>query len=241
MSLYFDEIEQAKADEEALSCLVKKNRKFLLISAFRACGRYIGANDDEYSVALIGFTEAVRTFDETKGNFKSFASTVIRRRLIDYQRSERKYINETAVANEVLDGQIEDDCSAIENEVRLRLAEACLSSEETKLKQEIEDIQSTFREYGFSFYDLTRCSPKAEKTRKACALMVRYLCGEAELLSKMRKTGTLPVQAVCENTKVHRKIAERHRKYIIAAAEILSGEYPMLRECLPEEMKGEKK
>jgi RNA polymerase sigma factor len=239
MSLYFSEIELAKTDEEALSCLVKKNRKFLLASAFGTCGRYIGVSDDEYSVALAAFIEAVRAYDGAKGNFRSFASAVIRRRLIDYQRAEKKYANETAVANEVLDGQIEEDCGAFENEVRLRLAQTSLNSEETKLKAEIEDIQQTLRRYGFSFYDLTRCSPKAGKTRKICAAMVRYLCSEPELIAKMRKTGSLPVQAVCENTKAHRKTAERHRKYIIAAVEIISGDYPYLKEWLPEEMKGD--
>ena len=31
---------------------------------------------------------------------------------------------------------------------------------------------------------------------------------------------------------VHKKILERHRKYIIAAAEILNGEYPLLAEYM---------
>jgi RNA polymerase sigma factor len=35
-----------------------------------------------------------------------------------------------------------------------------------------------------------------------------------------------------KNTHVPRKILERHRKYIIAAIEILSGEYPYLADYL---------
>jgi RNA polymerase sigma factor len=35
-----------------------------------------------------------------------------------------------------------------------------------------------------------------------------------------------------KNTNVPRKILERHRKYIIAAIEILSGEYPYLADYL---------
>jgi RNA polymerase sigma factor len=35
-----------------------------------------------------------------------------------------------------------------------------------------------------------------------------------------------------KNSQVPRKILERHRKYIVAAIEILSGEYPYLAEYL---------
>jgi len=48
----------------------------------------------------------------------------------------------------------------------------------------------------------------------------------------MKTTKQLPIKIISENAKVPRKILERHRKYIITAAEILSGDYPKLAEYL---------
>ncbi len=49
-----------------------------------------------------------------------------------------------------------------------------------------------------------------------------------ELIQTLKRTKQLPLQNIEQNTKITRKIIERHRKYIIAAIVILSGEYPYL-------------
>jgi len=46
-------------------------------------------------------------------------------------------------------------------------------------------------------------------------------------------TRQLPIKILQKNTDLPRKLLERHRKYIIAAMLILSGEYPLLAEYLP--------
>jgi RNA polymerase sigma factor len=48
----------------------------------------------------------------------------------------------------------------------------------------------------------------------------------------MKVKKMLPVNVVEKNAKVPRKILERHRKYIIAAVEILSGDFPYLAEYI---------
>ena len=48
----------------------------------------------------------------------------------------------------------------------------------------------------------------------------------------MRKNKALPMKELELASGVARKILDRHRRYIIAAAEILSGEYPVLAEYL---------
>jgi RNA polymerase sigma factor len=52
------------------------------------------------------------------------------------------------------------------------------------------------------------------------------------LISNMRTTGLLPVKIIEKNSQVPRKILERHRKYIVTAVEILSGDYPQLSEYM---------
>ena len=82
--------------------------------------------------------------------------------------------------------------------------------------------------YGFSFFDLAECSPKAEKTRRSCAIAVLSLIGNPELIDRMRQRRMLPVKELASASGVQRKILDRHRKYIIAAAEILSGDFPII-------------
>ena len=80
--------------------------------------------------------------------------------------------------------------------------------------------------------ELTDCSPKAGKTKDSCAHAIRYLKEHPLLIANMKTTKQLPIKIISENAKVPRKILERHRKYIITAAEILSGDYPKLAEYL---------
>jgi RNA polymerase sigma factor len=47
-------------------------------------------------------------------------------------------------------------------------------------------------------------------------------------LAQMRASGRLPIAQLCIACALPRKILERHRKYIIAAAEILTNDYPYL-------------
>jgi len=56
-----------------------------------ATGKYIDTrNSDEFSIALSAFNEAIDKFDIEKGyNFFLFSEQVIRRRLIDYSRSNK--------------------------------------------------------------------------------------------------------------------------------------------------------
>ena len=95
-------------------------------------------------------------------------------------------------------------------------------------REEIAEMQSVLQRYGFSFFDLADASPKTEKTRKSCAQAVRTLLAAALLMAQMRLRRLLPIRELSEASGVVRKILERHRKYIIAAAEILDGDFPIL-------------
>ena len=48
------------------------------------------------------------------------------------------------------------------------------------------------------------------------------------LTSEMKVKRQLPLNIIQKNTKAPRKLLERHRKYILAAVEIMSGDYPYL-------------
>lgn len=230
---------RAKTDESELDSLIKDHKNFIMANAYKSCGHFVTENDDEWSVSLIAFHEAVKTFDETKGDFHAFAALVIKRRIVDYIRGQSKYGDELSVDPEMLGGEIDDDSSdkATGMKIRDRISEesqreAIESDSQSDAKMEIEAVGKILSEYGFTFFDLADSSPKAEKTKKMCARAVGAMLDAPELITELRNKKTLPVKDICKNALVPRKILERHRKYIIAAAEILTGDFPILAEYM---------
>lgn len=223
--------EEASADIQKMNLFIEKNEKFILKCAAKYSNRYITKCDEEWSLALIAFKDAIVAYSFEKGSFYSFAELVIHRRLIDYFRSQSKYNIELPVDPAVFN----TDSNNVDANVSVRLAIADqLSKDESvsPVKLEIEAANEVFSGYGFSFYDLTRCSPRAEKTKKSCAAAAAYLLNNAILMNELRRSKKLPINVIEKNLKIPRKLLERHRKYIIAAVEILYGDYPCLAEYM---------
>lgn len=220
----------SKNDPSMYDMIIKEQENAILAYASKVTGRYISKSDDEWSIALLAFTQAIENYDLEKGAFISFYKLLIKRRLIDYFRSQVKYKTELSVDPILFDTEPEE----FEDNVSMRIAVADKVShqEENDLKLEIEAANLAFSEYGFTFYDLTTCSPRAKKTKSGCAKAVNYILGNPILMKELHNTKQLPLKLIEKNTKVPRKLLERHRKYIIAAIEILSGGYLYLAEYL---------
>lgn len=229
----FSPVKKAQQDEEYLNQFILENRRFIRSTASKATGRFITESDDEWSVALIAFHEAVRSYEDSKGNFRPFAAMVIKRRLIDYMNSQARHQSEIFMEPETMDGNVEEDtASAFQLEVRSKSAEISEMQDGTAIREEIEAVQQILGRYGFSFFDLTECSPKAEKTKKVCAEAVAVLLKNPELFQKMHDSASLPMKELLKISGLPKKAVERHRRYIIAAAEIMNGEYPLLKEYM---------
>ena len=208
-------IEKAKRDEDCFAELVREYEKHILYAAYRTVGHYVSKSDDEWSVAMMAFYEAVRSYDAEKGSFVKFSEMVIRRRVIDQLQHHGKYRPEvTADIEEEFSNEPAPEPSGTDNPVR----------------DEIEAFSGLLEEYGLVFRDLAKSSPKSRKTKHSCALAVQALLEHPELARQMRSRRTLPMKQIEEISGVPRKILDRHRKYIIAAAEILLGDYPHLQE-----------
>jgi RNA polymerase sigma factor len=220
----------SKNDPSIYEMIIKEQENAILAYTSKVTGRYISKSDDEWSIALLAFTQAIENYDLNKGAFISFYRLLIKRRLIDYFRSQVRYNAELSVDPILFDTEPEE----FEENVSIRIAVADKVSyqEENDLKLEIEAANQVFSEYGFTFFDLTKCSPRAVKTKSSCAKAVNYMLENSILKNELQSTKQLPLKLIEKNTKVPRKILDRHRKYIIAAIEILSGGYPYLEEYL---------
>ena len=219
---------RARTDEEQLERFVSENRRFILRCASRVCGRFVTESDDAYEVALVAFWEAVRAFDGT-GDFNGFAALVIRRRLLDhFDRSARRF-REVSIGSSMTWDDAEDAPAGMLREVQQKLAQ---EDKGRDVRDEIAALGGVLNAYGFSFFDLAEASPKAEKTKRCCARAVNWMLELAERVLTMRRTRSLPVSAIVKALELARKLIERHRRYIIAATEILDGDYPKLSEYM---------
>lgn len=220
---------EAAQNENKLNILIKHHEKIILYTASKHTGRFISKSDDEWSIALGAFVQAVKDYDLEKGSFLSFAKLIIQRRLIDYIRKKNKYRQEIHVNPVLFDSDTDEEEDPIRYAIRKKTLE---SQKQENLAYEIKGVNELLKEYGFTFFDLIKCSPKAKKTKTACGKVIIYCIKEPGIIKELKNSKLLPIKILEKNTKVPRKLIERHRKYIIAAIEILSGEYPELAEYL---------
>jgi len=198
--------------QEEIDLLVREYKPFILSTVQKSTGKnYITEQDDEYSIALMAFAEAVRLYREDKGNFLAFAANVIRMRCIDYYRKEKKHWENLAYPDSDEDKPEDNllykqaiDNHALEDEARLRA-------------MEIEQYQQELANWGISLNELVRLSPKHKNTRQQCGKIVAYLQKDRELLRQLFQKKQLPLADIVKNIRVPRKLAEKFRKYIIAS------------------------
>jgi RNA polymerase sigma factor len=222
---------KAQKDKRIHEKLITDNEFFIIKVASRTAKKFITKSDDEWSVALNAFNESVNSYNSDKGSFYSLAELVINRRMIDYLRKESRKSGEISVDSNVFQSNSHNDeeREIINTEVIKKLS---VVNRETSAKVEIEEVTEKLGLYGFSFYDLTKVSPKSEKTKISCAKAVAYVIENPIVHNELIESKKLPIKIIEKNIKVPRKVLERHRKYIIAAVVIMSGNYPHLAEYM---------
>lgn len=224
----------ARDNEIVREDLIREQEKMILRTASLATFRFVTKSDDEWSVALCAFSDAIDHYSPDKGNFLPFARLLIKRSLIDYHRSAASRQNEVSVSPFVLEGQCEDNADETDKAVYMAVAQQSQSQSQPNgsLKDEIEAVNQELNLYGFRFFDLTDCSPKQDRTKKECARAIRCLLSRPDLLGELQRTRKLPVQALSGSSGVSKKLIDRYRKYLVMATVVLSGDYPMLSEYL---------
>lgn len=222
-----DRVERIKHDEEEINRLVEEYKPFIASCAEKATGRYVRyGEDDELSIALMAFVEAIKSYDINKGSFLSFAKDVIRKRLIDYHRKEKKHSNIVSINGYFMEG--EDD----ERDLGINESMEDYSAREANeyRRLELQELKKELREWDITFSQLADASPKHERTRRLYADIIRYLMSRPELVKHIMSKKYLPVSEIEKGTGLPRKKIERARKYIIAVLIINTGDYQYIRD-----------
>lgn len=220
-------------DEMQREAFIVQYRPFIAKTASRLCRRYIDPErDDEFSVALAAFNEAINRFTpDTGSSFIGFADTVISRRLIDYIRQERRHSLSIPYSSLTDDG---DDVQGFLN--RMESAAAVQVFEQNRVEEdrraEIAALTEQLAVFGIRFSDLADHSPRHRDSRLFLLRIGRRLGQSPELFRMLQDKMQLPVKELCTIEGVSRKTVERHRKYLITVSLIAAGPYPCLRQYI---------
>ena len=148
---------RARTDEPFLERFIEAHEAFVLRCASRHAGFAVTRSDDEYSVALLAFYEAIKGYDPASGPFGAYASLVIGRRLADHYRSQHRFDAETPLAPQTFDGTV--DRESADAAMQQAVAEQMSEAKPVSAQDEIEAANTVFEKYGFAFYDLAASSP----------------------------------------------------------------------------------
>ncbi|MCR4435168.1 MAG: RNA polymerase sigma factor SigI [Clostridiales bacterium] len=221
-----ERVENIKDDEQEINRLIEEYKPFIASCVEKATGRYVRyGEDDELSIGLMAFVEAVKSYDRLKGNFLSFAHNVIRRRLIDYYRKEKKHCGTISLNGSANDGDGETELGVEESIYQYSVEEI---SEYRRL--ELEELKKELWDWGITFFELVNVSPKHERTRRAYIKIIQFLMSQSELIDTVKQKRYLPIAEIEKGTGVPRKTIERGRKYIIAVLIILTGDYQYIKD-----------
>ena len=189
--------------------LIENHMPFIIKSISDVTGRYVSCeNDEELSVGLLGFHEAIERYDNEKGHFLSFAKLVIGSRIKNYLKSENKHQHSSL--EELLDKGVEIKDEYLEQ----KEDNSILVEEITRLKTEISS-------FGFTLEDLVNEAPKQQATRKNAISLSEEISKDEEFTSFMYVKKRLPIKRIVLKFSVTEKVVKRSKKFIISVIIII--------------------
>lgn len=224
----------AKEDMEAADRLIGSYMPFIKSETAKFLKRPpMEGHDDELSIAMIAFHEAVRGYSRSRGAFLKYAAMIMKSRLIDYRRKEQRHENVIS-----LDAPAGEDDAPLSDTIADETDhnEAYVVREATRA--EIEELTRQMREFGVSLSDVADNCPKQQRTLEACRKALWHAKEHPELLDELLKTRRLPIARLSEGSGTERKTLERHRKYMVALLLIYTNGYEIIRGHLTQVMKG---
>lgn len=196
------------------------------------CKRYINPSiDDEFSVAMIAFSEAIHQYSSDKGSsFLSFANLVIRRRVIDYIRMEQR--RRTSLSFDYKD----EDKENMENlaEVAASFQNYHTNLEKEYRQEEILHFREKLGTFGIELSEVADQCPKHHDARINMLQIAKKIIEHEGLLTSLLSKKRLPVKQLMEYISMSRKTIERNRKYIIAMVIVMIEDYHYLKDYLKE-------
>lgn len=221
-----DLVAESKTNTQAANEFIKAHMPFIKSETSHFINRApIEGQDDELSIAMIAFHEAITVYSEDRGSFLSFASLMIKNRLIDHWRKNKRHGKTVSIEKPLYDDEgstISDTLTDGENPHDNHIIRKATRDEIIELTQQLKD-------FGVSLTDVAENSPKQKRTVDACKQAIAYAKSDPTIMSTFLRTRKLPLTKIVRGAKVDKKTIERHRKYLVALLLIYSNGYEIIR------------
>jgi RNA polymerase sigma factor len=203
-----EKVAEAKSKKEEANALIARFKPFIASVVRKQAGKFLEYGvDEELSVGLMAFKEAIDTYNEGRGRFLSYARIVIKNRLIDFYRKQNKQRTlRTLGSDEVVQEELEK--KSFEN--------YRIDSEEIDRKLEIIDFTAVLAKWGISLITLAKISPRSDSDKKVFQDIASMIVNDKALLNILLETKRLPIKEIEKRTFINRKKVERARLYIIS-------------------------
>jgi len=216
-------------DNDCREFLLKTYQPFIIKVTSRTCHRFVSEGaDEEISVALMAFNEAIDSFRPGQGSrFLSFARLVVERRLTDYFRRTKPRLQEIPFSGF---GDGDDELYLLERNAAVQVyADSEIKRDR---REEIVYFAERLQEFKISLDELVKISPKHAKARKRAMQAALAIFKNERWLQFFMKYKELPLKELDGHLSVSRKTLERQRKYIIALLLVCIEDLPNIREYL---------
>lgn len=197
---------------------IEEHFPFIIKSISKVTKRYVSIeNDEEFSIGVLAFHEAMKKYSEDKGPFLPFANLVISSRIKNYLLKENKY-------------RLDPSLESLKEE-GIEFSEEFINPIEDRnyLKDEIESLKLYMKEFNFDFEDLVNDAPKHKKTRENAINLSEKVSKEKPLLDFMYEKKRLPIKRISLQFNVTEKIIKGSKKFIITVIIIFDKNYRNLK------------
>ena len=219
-----------RQSREETEKFIDEYRGFVIANVNKWTGRYVDIhNDDEVSIAMLALYDAIMSYMPEKGNFPPYATQVIKNRLIDHFRKERKTNELTVLCNTFWDDD-EENLADYTIEQSIHLYE--IESANQNRRMDMLVLEEELKDYHITFESLVRESPKHEKLRKECITLAEQIVDKEDWLKSIKRTKMLPLAEIEKCFLIPRKKLERLRKFIVALVIIKSGDFETIQEFI---------
>ena len=227
---------EAKEDIDLADDLIKDYLPFIRTECAKFAKReLVMGRDDEISIGMLAFHEAIRTYSRLKGAFLKYAALIIKSRLIDFARKEKRHSGHLS-----LDAKIDEKGHRLSEVIsdNTHPQEEMMRSSATK--EEIIELNYTLSSFGVSLKDVVDNCPLQKRTYEKCLQVIKYAKDQKALLDELLDTKRLPIKELSQKTKVSAKTIERHRRYLVAMLVIYTNGYEIIRGHLAHMIRREK-
>jgi len=194
-------------DRKKIDKFINEYRPFIIKIISDLKGSYLDVhNDDEYSIGLMAFNEALKKYQPEKGKFLSYAKLVIESRIKNYWKSQHQ--NEHTDYENIID-EVDSD-----------------------LKDEIEYFEKVLLSFGLDFEILIDQSPKHKDTRKRAIEIGEKTSEVPEFVHHIYSKKRLPITLMSKAFHTSVKIIKKSKLFILSVVIIFDKKLTAIQEWL---------